>query len=103
MAQPPAIYFAVTRERTAKWDWRRPMREQDEWDEHASFMDDLVDRGIILLGGPLEDGKNVLHIFNVAGKDETLTLLAEDPWTTNGLLSTTRVERWEVLLDPRRR
>ena len=42
MAQLPAIYFAVTRERTDKWDWGRPMREQDKWDEHASFMDDLV-------------------------------------------------------------
>ena len=103
MSQPPAIYFAVTRERTENWDWERGMREQDQWDEHAAFMDDLVDRGIIILGGPLEDGKNVLHIIDIAGKEDIEALLADDPWTAHGLLRTTRIERWEVLLDPRRR
>ena len=102
MSQPPAIYFAVTRERTENWDWGRALREQDQWDEHAALMDSFVDRGIIVLGGPLEDGKNVLLIFNVAGKEEIDTLLAEDPWTSARLLRTTKVERWEVLLDPRR-
>ena len=29
----------------------RDMREQDGWDEHAKFMDGLVDEGFILLGG----------------------------------------------------
>jgi hypothetical protein len=103
MSQPPAVYFVVTRERTENWDWGRSMREQDLWDEHATFMDDLVDRGIIVLGGPLEEGKYVLHICNVAAKENIEPLLADDPWTANGLLRTIKVERWEVLLDPRRR
>ena len=103
MAKPPAIYFAVIRERTEIWDWGRGMRQQDQWDAHAAFMDDLVDRGIIILGGPLEDGKNVLHIFDLPGKEDIEALLAEDPWTANGLLRTTKIELWEVLLDPRRR
>jgi hypothetical protein len=29
------------------------MREQEGWDEHARFMDALVDDGFVLLGGSL--------------------------------------------------
>jgi hypothetical protein len=32
------------------------MREQDDWDAHAGFMDGLVDDGFVLLGGPVGDG-----------------------------------------------
>jgi hypothetical protein len=30
-------------------------REQPLWDEHAAFIDQLVDDGFILMGGPLVD------------------------------------------------
>ncbi len=36
-------YFAVTVEHDLNWDDSRGMREQDEWDAHASYMDELVD------------------------------------------------------------
>jgi hypothetical protein len=32
------------------------MREQDCWDEHATFMDALADEGSVILGGPLGEG-----------------------------------------------
>jgi hypothetical protein len=40
------------------------MREQEGWDEHARFMDELVASGFILLGGPLENGRETLHIVS---------------------------------------
>ena len=49
-------YFAVFRERGSAWDASRPMRQQPRWDEHAAFMDALVDSGVIVLGGPLGEG-----------------------------------------------
>ena len=51
--KPDDPVFAV---RTAKgpcWDHGRGNREQAFWDEHASFADRLVERGVILLGGPI--------------------------------------------------
>src|SRR2546423_810191 len=54
--------YAVRLERGGPWDWSRDMREQVGWDEHARFMDGLVESGFILLGGPLENGRDTLHI-----------------------------------------
>ena len=48
-------YFAVTVEHDLNWDSSRGMREQDEWDAHATFMDALVDEGFVVLGGPVGD------------------------------------------------
>lgn len=39
MAQPSTTYYAVLRERGENWDARRPMRQQEQWEEHAAFMD----------------------------------------------------------------
>lgn len=51
MAKQPVIYYVVTLERGENWNARRPMREQERWDEHARLMDALVDNGFIVLGG----------------------------------------------------
>jgi uncharacterized protein len=75
------------------------MREQDGWDEHARFMDALVDDGFILLGGPLEGDRDVLHIVEAESEEAVRARLAEDNWTEDGKLDTVSVERWTVLLD----
>lgn len=92
------IYFAVTREHTENWDRNRSLREQEQWDEHAAFMDALVGDGFIILGGPLEDGEHVLLIFKAESKQAIEARLAHDPWTTINLLRTTSIERWQILL-----
>ena len=92
-------YYAVTRERGTNWDTRLPMRQQEQWDEHAAFMDALADEGFVVLGGPLGDGeKKFLLIIAAEGEQEIAARLAEDPWTLMGLLRTANVERWEILL-----
>src|SRR6476620_3305919 len=58
----PPVLFAVRLEHGGPWDWSTGLREQDGWDEHARFMDSLVDDGFILLGGPLEGDRDVLHV-----------------------------------------
>jgi uncharacterized protein YciI len=91
-------YFAVTREHGPGWDPSRPMLEQDEWDAHALLMDAMAAEGLIVLGGPLGDGDHVLLIIDAETEAEIEARLAEDPWTTMGLLRTVRVEPWQVLL-----
>ena len=77
------------------------MREQDGWDEHARFMEALVDDGFILLGGPLEGDVDVLHIVEAPSKEAVNERLAADNWTQDGKLETVGVEAWTVLLDGR--
>jgi len=91
--------YAVRLERGGPWDWSRDLRGQAGWDEHARFMDDLVDAGFILLGGPLEGDRDVLHVIEAESEEAVRSRLAEDPWWQNGMLRPVRVERWTVLLD----
>ena len=103
-AQDAVNYYAVRLERGGPWDWSRGLRQQAGWQEHAQFMDALVDQGFILLGGPLdgEDGRDVLHII-IAPSDQAIgDKLAEDAWHRNGMLSIKSIEHWTVLLDGRR-
>ena len=39
--------FIVRVERGGPWDWSKEMREQDQWTEHAHFMNGLVDDGLM--------------------------------------------------------
>lgn len=49
-------------------------------------MDGLVEDGFILLGGPLEGGRDTLHIVEADSEDSIRGRLAEDPWAQNGML-----------------
>jgi uncharacterized protein YciI len=92
-------YYAVTRERGGNWDASLAMREQERWDQHAAFMDALVDDGFAVLGGPLGDGeRRFLLVFDAESEEEIEARLADDPWTPTGLLRITSVEPWEILL-----
>ena len=103
MSQRAVTYYAVTRERGENWDARLSLRQQAQWDEHAAFMDALVDEDFIVLGGPLGDGeKTFLLIIEAASEQEIHARLADDPWTPQGLLRTAKIERWEILLDARK-
>jgi uncharacterized protein YciI len=91
--------YVVRLQRGGPWDWSRDMREQDGWDDHARFMDALVEDGFILLGGPLEGDRDTLHIIEAQSEEAVQDRLAEDPWAANGMLRPVSVERWTVLLD----
>ncbi len=101
MSHQPLIYYAVTQERGENWDPRRSMREQKNWEEHARFMDALVEEGFVVLGGPLDDGEKVLLIINAESRQAIEARLADDPWTPMGVRRIAKVERWEILLDAR--
>lgn len=91
--------YVVRLERGGPWDWSRDVREQFGWDEHARFMDGLVDAGFIVLGGPLEGGRDTLHIVEAESVDAIRARLAADPWAKNGMLRPSSIEEWTVLLD----
>ena len=60
-------------------DFSKGTREQLFWDEHAKFIDQLVDDGFILMGGPLVDEGGSLLIFNAEDENEVRDKLKNDP------------------------
>lgn len=93
------MIFAVTLERGGPWDWSRGLREQDGFDRHAEFMDALVADGFILLGGPLEGEREILHVVDAHSEQQIRERLAADNWHQNGMLTVTSIRSWSVLLD----
>jgi uncharacterized protein YciI len=87
-------------------DRSRGTREQPFWDEHAAFIDQLVDDGFILMGGPLvgQDGlpQGALLIVNAQDEDEVTQKLKHDPWFERGILKLESVKRWEIFIDVRK-
>jgi uncharacterized protein YciI len=83
-----------------KRDSARGRREQDGWDEHAAFMDGLVEDGFVRLGGPLDE-ERALILVEAADEDEIRSRLAEDPWRPMGILETAEIQPWTIWLDAR--
>jgi uncharacterized protein YciI len=99
---PPAMAnFAVRLVHGPGWDPSRQIRDQDAWDEHAAFMDQLVEDGFVILGGPVGDGAQTLHVVEAADENEIEARLAEDPWSSAGLLRVGTIEPWALWLDSR--
>ena len=92
----------MLRRRGPRWEPARPLEDQEGWDEHAAFMDGLVDAGFVVLGGPLADEHRVVLIIEAAGEDEVRDTLARDPWSGTHLVVDT-VDAWTIRLDGRAR
>jgi uncharacterized protein YciI len=88
--------FVVLRERGPRFDNRRGLREQDGWDEHAAFMEQLAEDGFVLLGGVLEDGR-ALHVVEAESEEAVRARVAADPWPED-VLDVRSVTPWEILL-----
>jgi hypothetical protein len=93
--------FALTTSHGPGWDASRGIREQQAWDEHASFMDGLVDDGFVILGGPLDDGQHTLLMVEATDEQQVVARMGEDPWARMGLLRIGALERWSIWLDGR--
>ena len=83
-------------------DFSKTTRNQAFWDEHAKFIDQLVDDGFILMGGPLVDEGGSLLVFNAEDENEVREKLKHDPWAERGILKLESVKRWEIFIDQRK-
>ena len=89
--------FLVREEHGGPWDWSKGLREQEGWDDHAAFMDALVEDGFVVLGGPLDE-KDMLLVVDAETEEALRKRFAVDPWLVNGMLTITAVRPWTVLL-----
>ncbi len=92
-------HFALVLVHGPGWDASRAIREQPGWTAHAAFMDSLVADGFILLGGPVGDGQQTLHVIEADHEDQVRQRVAEDPWARDRLLEVGSVQPWALWLD----
>jgi uncharacterized protein YciI len=92
-----AMFLVLLRRTGPQWLASRPLEDQSRWVEHAEYMDELVAKGVIVLGGPLDDDERV--VLAVAGDSEAAVraALAGDPWSESHLQIDT-VEHWTIRL-----
>ena len=95
------MFHVVLRRSGPQWDPSRRMEEQSQWAAHAAYMDELVERGFIVLGGPLADDHRVVHAFEAESEDAVRAALADDPWSETHL-RIDMIEPWTIRLDARR-
>ncbi len=92
--------FVVENAKGAAYDHSRGRRQQDGWDEHAAFMDQLVAEGLIVMGGPVGDvdsDESTLLVMRAEDEDAVRAALAQDPWFET-VLRLVRVEPWTLWL-----
>jgi len=93
------MFLVHLRQAGPEWDGSKPMEEQSGWDEHAAFMDGLVDQGFIVLGGPLPD-RRTAHAVEADSEAAVRETWARDPWAGSHLILEA-VEPWTIRLDCR--
>ena len=94
------MFLVLLRHSGPEWDLTRPMDQQSKWHDHAKYMDELVDAGIIVLGGPLDEVRVVLAV-EADSEEELSDILARDPWSGTHLVVDT-VDLWRIRLDGRK-
>jgi uncharacterized protein YciI len=93
--------FVIVSSAGVRRDLSKGTREQPFWDEHALFIDRLVDEGFILLGGPLPDEGGALLVVFAETEADVRARLKDDPWYVNDVLKLESVKRWEIFIDQR--
>jgi len=98
---PAMPLFVADRPAGAEWVPGLGARDQPLWDEHAAFMDELFERGVVALGGPFEDGSGALVVLRAESADAARELLAGDPWCNGGrdIQGIGTLRPWTVFLD----
>ena len=94
------MFFVVLRRSGAQWDPSKPLEEQSGWAAHASFMDELVRNGFVVLGGPLADEHRVVLVVEAGSEDAARSTLARDPWNETHL-QVDAIDAWTIRLDGR--
>src|SRR5436853_4292903 len=94
------MFLVVLRRSGPEYDLSKPLEEQSGWEEHAAFMDGLVDEGFIVLGGPLADEVRTAHAVDAGSEAAIRERLARDPWSGTHLVVDS-IDQWTILLDGR--
>jgi uncharacterized protein YciI len=94
----PDSLYVVLSEAGANRDLSIGTREQAFWDEHAAFIDALVEDRFIALGGPFPDEGGAMIVVRAKSEADVRARLEPDPWYRNDILRLAGVHRWELFI-----
>lgn len=80
------------------WVAGRSRDEQPGWREHADFMNDLAERGFVVLGGPISETEALLAI-DATDEAEIRRVFEKDPWHISKVLDIKDIREWTILLE----
>ena len=98
--EPVRQLLLVYQQHGGPWDWSKSLRDQALFDEQARVLDELVEDGFIILGGPLDE-RDVLLVVQSETEASVRSRFAADPWIENGMLRITAVRPWTIFLEGR--
>jgi uncharacterized protein YciI len=65
---------------------------------HRAYLRELVEQGTVAAAGPWADDSAGFAIYRVADRAELDRLLAEDPYTVDGVAAGRTVNEWNLVL-----
>lgn len=82
--------------------WKEGLPEdQPGWGAHAEFIDDLIERGHFLMGGPWTNRLGSISVWEGMDAAEVLDVIQDDPFVQNGVFEIEDVADWTVYVDTR--
>jgi len=81
------------------WEAGGAVREQPGWDAHAAFVDGLVERGTLVMGGPYSDTSGTMMLLEGVDADQAARILADDPFIANGVFLLEEIREWTIFVD----
>jgi uncharacterized protein YciI len=75
-----------------------PGKLADSRPRHREYLSALVDKGKVAAAGPWADDSAGFAIYRVEDRAELDVLLAEDPYTTDGVAAARKINEWKVVL-----
>ena len=98
-------YYAVIREAGPGWI-DGGIAAQPDVADHAAFMNDLADEGLVVFAGPLAGTEaarlRALLIMEANTEAEIRERLADDPWVQTDRLTIARIEPWNLIVGAER-
>jgi uncharacterized protein YciI len=73
--------------------------DQPGWDEHAAFVDALIERGVMVMGGPFADSSGSVSVLENVDEQQAREAVARDPFLANGVFVLEDVRAWHVFVD----
>lgn len=65
---------------------------------HREYLKSLLDSGRLHESGPFTDDSGALIIYNAETEAEAKEMLANDPFSTNGVIVDATVKEWKVVM-----
>jgi uncharacterized protein YciI len=66
--------------------------------EHRAYNRQLAERGVVVAGGPFPNENGGLIVYQVADEAELRAVIADDPFSTAGVITRIAVREWNPIV-----